>query len=542
MNLRRITAVIMALALVLVPSLSLGESAAEAFAQKALEAGRSLNTTVTFEPGDLFTQDPTMSMIGDVLKALSVKISNQEEGENSLGTFSVLLQDQPALSFTAMEKGDEFHIMSNLLGDSVLSFTPQEFVQLYFTVFDAAIDAAEKSGMAAEELAALKAQMESYKSFVTGMLTAKMEGADLTAFTMPVNMPEFNPESLQADLIIPVTAWATSVISAPETTTGTFESEKHDTATTQEVYSISAEQIQQLLQIVSDWATKDDNFKALTDFIGSASTGAGQLNTKEKAGLLQGIKDLPSSFAKEAAPSMKQPITLTMLKDDRGNTLATEIKGQFAGKNADDGDSTFQLGIYSKTEGTDVTSLFTLDAGTAKDSFRLAVSNKAPADGSQAAASAWKLEAGATQNGTEAFALALDFTGEEKATDTQADKAWKLGIELNAGGMPLSFALDYKSASTFDGKDVKTDAALTASMTGMESPVLTIKTVTESGDPVAYPEVPADSVRLGKMTIEELKTWGQTALQTALTGLMGAMQYLPESVLALIYGAAAPVN
>ncbi len=539
MNWRRITAVIMALALLLVPSLSLGESAAEVFEQKALEAGRSLNTTVTFEPGDLFAQDPSMSMIGDVLKALSIKTSSQKAGEDFLGSFSLLMQDQPALSFTALEKGDEFHLMSNLLGDSVLSFTPQEFMQLYFTVMDEALAAAEKSGIAEGELAALKAQLESYKSVITGIFTAKTEGADPAALALPFKMPEFNPESLQADLITPVTAWAAGIMAAPETSTGTFESEKHDAATTKLVYAISAENIKELLQIVSDWAVKEENFKALSDFLDSAN--AGQTDTKQaKEEMLQMLKDLPESFAKEAASSMRQPITLTMLMDDKGNTPATEIKGQFAGQNAADGDAAFLLGIYSKTEGTDVTSLFTLDSGTAKDSFRLAFSSKAPADGSEAAASAWKLEIGATEKGTEAFALALDYTGEEKATDTQADKTWKLGVNLNAGGMPISAALDYKSASAFDGKDVKTDTALTASMTGMESPVLTIRTVTESGDPVVYPDVSANSVRLGKMTIEELTVWSQTALQTALTGLMGAMQYLPESVLPLVYGTAAP--
>jgi hypothetical protein len=102
--------------------------------------------------------------------------------------------------------------------------------------------------------------------------------------------------------------------------------------------------------------------------------------------------------------------------------------------------------------------------------------------------------------------------------------------------MPISVTLDSKAASTFDSKDVKKDAALTVSMTGLEGPMLTINTSTVSGDPVAYPEVPADSVHLGKMTFEELTAWSQTALQTAMTSLMGAMQYLPQSVMTLITG------
>jgi hypothetical protein len=368
------------------------------------------------------------------------------------------------------------------------------------------------------------------------MLTAKAAGADPASLAVPFKMPEFNQESLQADLITPITTWATGIMSAPQTTTGTFENEKYDTATTQAVYSISAEQVQQLLQIVSDWAAKEDNFNAIVSFLSSASAGAGQLKDEDKATLLQGIKDLPAAFAKEAAPSMKQPVTLTLLTDDKGNTPAMEIKGQFAGTDATAGDFNFLVGIYSKTEGTDMTSLFTLDAGTAAESFRLSFSNKAPADGSPAAAKAWKLEAGATENGTETFSLALDFTGEEKATETTADDTWKLGVNVNAGGMPISVTLDNKSAATFDGKDVKKDSALTLSMTGVEGPALTINTATVSGDPAAYPEVPADSVRLGKMTLEELTAWSQTALQTAMTSLMGAMQYLPKSVLALLTG------
>jgi hypothetical protein len=102
--------------------------------------------------------------------------------------------------------------------------------------------------------------------------------------------------------------------------------------------------------------------------------------------------------------------------------------------------------------------------------------------------------------------------------------------------MPISVTLDNKSAAAFDGKDVKKDSALTISMTGVEGPALTINTATASGDPAAYPEIPADSVRLGKMTLEELTAWSQTALQTAMTSLMGAMQYLPPSVMTLITG------
>ena len=527
------TAVIMALALMLVPTLSLGESAAAAFEQKALEAGRSLSTTVTFEPGDLFTKDPSMSMFGDVFKSLSVKTVKQEEGENALGVFTMLLQDQPALTFTATKKGDELHLMSSLMGDSVLSFTPQEFVQLYFTVADAAIAAAEQSGMVPEGLAEMKAQMEGMKSVITGMFTNKTDDTDLTAFALPFKMPEFDQESLQADLMTPVMTWFTGIMSAPEMSTGTFDSEKHDTATTQVVYSISAEKIQELLQIVSDWATKEDNFNVIHNFLSSA--GAVQMSGEEaKTKLLQGIADLPANFAKDAAPAMKQPITLTMLMDDMGNTPLTEIKGQFTGKDAKD--STFLLGFYSKTEGEDVTGLFTLDVGTADDSFRLGFTSKEPANGLADTAKAWKFEMSATENGMEAFALALDFAGEEKATETTAEDAWKLNINLNAGGMPIGASLDYKSASAFDGKDVKTEDTLACFMTGLESPVLTIKTVTVSGDPVAYPEIPSDSVRLGKMTIEELTAWGEAAMQTAMVSLMSAMQYLPESVLTMMYG------
>ena len=140
------------------------------------------------------------------------------------------------------------------------------------------------------------------------------------------------------------------------------------------------------------------------------------------------------------------------------------------------------------------------------------------------------------------WARTLDFTGEEKATETQADEAWKLNINLNLGGMPISASMDFKSASVFDGKDVKAEETIACFMTGKESPVLTIKVVTESADPVAYPEVPADNVRLGKMTAEELTAWGQVALQSAMFSLMGAMQYLPESVLTLISGTAPAVN
>lgn len=535
MNLRKITALVMILALVLAPSLSLGESAAAAFEQKALEAGRSLNTTVTYEASALFAQDPSLSIIADVLNSLSLKTTEQEDGEDSLGSFAMLLQGQPVLTLTAMNKDDEFHLMSSLLGESVLSFTQQEFAQLLMTLVDAAVSAAEQSEVPEEVLSGLKDMLNGLNSLLTG----DMSGDDTDVPSVPLKLPEFDQESLQADLILPVMAWIADITSAPEVTTGTFESEKHDTATTQEIYSISTEKIYRLLQTVSIWATKEKNINAIYDFL--ASSGV-DLDSGEdtKAAMLQWFKDLPASFVNDIAFLMRQPITVTLLKDDEGNTPAIEIKAQLAGA---EGKEPFTLvGIYSKTEGADVISLFTLDTGTAADTFRMSFSTKAPADDSEAAASAWKFETSMTEMGKEAFALALDFTSENKVTETQADEAWRFNVDLNVSGMPISASMDFKSTSAFDGKDVKADKTLAFYMTGMEGPVLTIKAATESGDPIAYPEVPADSVRLGKMTAEELEAWGESAIQTALTSLMSALPYLPQSVLTLISGAASSIN
>jgi len=132
MKFRKLLSFVLALALLTMPALSLSESAAStAFLDQAYAAGRNVKTTVTFTPGSIFATDPNMSLAADLLKVLKIETSSQAQGETVLQQFDLFLQNKSSLNLTFLTKSEESHILSSLLGGKVLSFTMEEFFNLY---------------------------------------------------------------------------------------------------------------------------------------------------------------------------------------------------------------------------------------------------------------------------------------------------------------------------------------------------------------------------------------------------------------------------
>jgi hypothetical protein len=509
MKTRKLTAFFLALTLLAVPALSLAESTPSSVLDMAMGAGRSVKTTVTFEPGAMLTQDTSLSPIADLLKALRLEtVTQQNEGAVQIQA-DLFLQDKPSLTYTEQVENGQIHIKSNLFGDKAISFTPEEYMQLFITQMEA-------QGTDEAVITTYKAYMEMYASLMNGELP---------------KLPEFDEKSLQEDLVSPLTEWFTKLVSAPEVTTGTFENEKHDAATVQMVYSLSAEQIADLLTIAANWAGKDVNLDTLLAYVSTMNPDAGDL-TKSKADIQESLKAMPEAFLKEAAPSIPEPFTVTTWTNDQGALVALEINAGFFGEDKTKPQDTILAGYYVKTEADGVNTEVTLDVTSGTDAFAFKVSAKdAAANDAQ-----WQVALNVKQMGMDAFGMKLDYAGKKETTGTTVKDSWKLNAEISNFGQVQGVLLDNTTNTAPSGADVKADGKLDIYLTGQSAPAASIIYSTVTGEPVEVPAIGEDSVRPGKMTAEELQAWSQELNMSMMMQLSQIMQNLPSSVLTMING------
>jgi hypothetical protein len=539
MKTRKLTALMLALALLAFPVLSMAETAPSSFLDEAYESGRSVTTTITFLPGDEMTRDPSLQLFGDLLNVLRMETTSQKQGGTALEKFELFLQDKSSLSLTTLKDNNEFHIMSNLLGEQVLSFTPEEYMAMYFNLMEANLTA---SGATEEEIAFLKAYQRVYTSMMKGKFP---------------DLSKFDGKSLQEDLILPMSAWGSGLFASPEVTTGVFESDKYDTATTKAVYSLTAEKIADFLDIITGWATRDQNLDQLLAMVSTIFPEYGDL-TPYKEDVKKAYQGLPESFRKEIAPAFLQPITLTVFLDKDGLSKAMELNARFAGSEPDDPDVLITAGQYEKTGADGVTDLYSLDivpskAGIASpmakygfdlpgaDSVSISLSVKAAAPQrsgeNTVAAEKWRFLTVIKGSGVELFVLRLNYEGQTVSSAKAIQKDWTLNVYVSPEGRAAGATFTGSEKSTLEGEDAKAEGKVDVYYMGAK-PALTIAYTTQTGEPEEL-VIPKDGVHLGKMTLEELEAWGQEAAPVVMGQFMGLISNLPPSILKVIYGSPA---
>jgi hypothetical protein len=475
-------------------------------------AGRSLKTTVTFEPGAMLTQDTSLSPIADLLKALRLETATQQSEDGVLMQADLFLQDKPSLTYTEQVEKGQIQIKSNLFGDKAIAFTPEEYMQLMITQMEA-------QGADASMISAYKAYMELYVSLMKGELP---------------ELPKFDEKSLQEDLVVPLTDWFTKLVSAQEVTTGTFESEKHDAATVQMVYSLSAQQISDLMAIAAAWTGKDVNLDAILAYASAMNPDAGDL-TKSKADIKAQLEAMPGEFMKNAAPYIPEPFTVTTWMNEKGDLVAVELKASIFGEDKTKPQDTILGGYYVKTEADGVNTEVTLDVASGTDAFAVKFSAK----DSESSDEQWQAALNVKQMGMDAFGIKLDYAGKQETAGTGVKDSWKLNAEISNFGQVQGVLLDNTMNTAPSGADVKADGKLDIYLTGQSAPVASIIYTSVTGEPAEVPDFGDNSVRPGKMTAEELQAWSQELSTSMMMQMSVIMQNLPASVLNMINGSAA---
>ncbi len=524
MNIRKLTALVLAMALLAIPVLSLGESAPASFLDQAYEAGRAIKTTVTFTPGKAMDQYSNSAMIADLLKVLRVEASEQKQGEDTLSHIALFLQDTPSLSATFLTKADELHVMSNLLGGQVLSFTPEELAALYIRLLAGTM----------EDAPALDADMlDSLRSSIMLSKDTLKEDASF------IETLGFDPVSFQTNLAEPLAAWVSGIMSNPKITTGVFEREKHDAAVTKKEHTVSAEQLKKAIQIFTNWAVKDENLTVLNDLASSSATKAGD-DPYDKEEVRRMLLLLPDEFAKAAGDFLPNPVIVTELMDAKGERKALEIRADIVETTT----STLVCGQYIKTEADSVKTLYGLyilsDALGASISFTTKDVPPAKKGGATITESHWEYAHDMMRRGIGLDMIIVTFDRRTSTGASSVQDDWKLGFEMSTTGLDVDLDLVGTEKIVRDSIDAKAEGTVDLYLMGGSDPVCTIAYTTASYEPAALPVIPEDSVRLGNMTTEELEAWGQEAYPVAMGQLMMAMSQLPPSILNMIFQNANP--
>lgn len=535
MKIRKFAALALAFSLLTLPLLS--QAAPASFLNEAYEAGRSVKTTVTFLPGESMARGPSLQLASDLLSALRIEAAGQKAGSTELQNLVLFLNDEPSLSLTALAEDDQFHIMSNFLGEQVLSFTPEEYFALYANML-------EESGAGEEAPALMQAYMKMYASLLKGEL---------------FDLSKFDAQSLQDDLLEPLNAWFEALLASPEVTAGVFESGRHDTAATKIVYSLSPERIAGLLTILTGWAVKEENLDQLLAIVSAMLPEYGDLS-QYREDIRNAYQALPDSFRKEAAPAFLQPISLSAFLDGEDLLKAVEIKAQFAGNGPGEPSILITAGQYIKTEADGVTTLYSLDVKPDKakalagelsgygfrmpgaDSVSISFSKKDipnEAKGDETVARCqWRFVTVVKGSGVELLVLRLNYSGLAASSARAVNKDWTLNVYASPNGRATGVVLAGSEKSVLEGKHAKAEGKLALYSSGSK-PDCSVAYTVSTGAPEELPAIPKDSVRLGRMTVEELQAWGEEAAPVAMGQWMGLLSNLPPSILKVIYGSAA---
>ena len=126
------------------------------FADKYLAEGQRSVTDISVQAGDfLLSNIPEQARAGvkDLFQALKLEVVNQGKDGNRQGTVRLLLNDESALEATAAVGGEDYYVASNLLGNKIIRFTPE---QIRTAVEKLTSQAVEQGSMTQEQADALK--------------------------------------------------------------------------------------------------------------------------------------------------------------------------------------------------------------------------------------------------------------------------------------------------------------------------------------------------------------------------------------------------
>lgn len=480
---RKLLAWVAACVLALMP---LSALAYESLADKALEAGRQVTTTVTFTPG-------TFSLLGekeqaayhDLLNALKLVTVAQDSDLGDVNSFDMFLGEERVLSFAGMEKDDVYTVTSSLLGGQALSFTDEELLP----------------GL--ERIASAVSQMfggeplELDLASLAQTLEARMEGADeALAEYMPV---------LEA-----AAAYAAQLAEKAVVTQETVTASQHDAADTVVSLTLTPDEIAGLYEVAIQELLKVESFTAMLAAQPVTTEDGATLTGQEAADYMaEQMRRFPALIRDSGADDVE--IRLLTAAEE---LVAMDVKLAFP-ETADGGAFTY----LRKTSGENAKHTFNFTVTVEGETLAVDCAAEITADDLTGLETAFAL-------GSESLHFIF------AKNDSQTAMDWSLEAAMTSEGQNTQLLhLAYAVQGEKQGDEIGEESVLSLSVMGM--PLLAVNVEKISAPAQALPDG-ADQVRVAAMADEELNTWVSQTLTTALTSLATLTQKLPASVLQLM--------
>lgn len=489
---KKLTAILLAVLMAALPLFAMAESPLTALGQ-AIEAGKPVEVSVSFEAGEALAADADTKPLADLLNALAFTGSFQD-GAESFGKFQMMLSGTEVLNFAAMEKGDELCLSSNLLGKDAVSLKADEMEALLPRIIDT--------------LVKLNILTENDAKMVKDVLAAAIEEAKQPAAEM-----EITPESIEALMKV-----FTDLGSRCTITDVTAQPKGCDPAEKMATITLTGEDVVQV------WEAYIAFFKANPALMSQMQ--AGFAASGEAVNVEQELDKMLAELKKNVDNIEDIPLTLYLDKDGLPvyGTMAMAIKedeerhtvdAEYVRLTVSEGVSHSMTMTVKEDEkdGEAVVATVNVLIGEARDMIKFDVVEKETGKDDEPVMS---LTAELTKNRTET-------TAKDQAT---------MEITVYDDGKADTFRI----AADIDA--VKTDDGVTMEMPitfafNADAPQLTVNL---SVKPCEALTAPADVVAPAQMSDDELSAWVVQVIQSASTEVVTLVQALPTSILMLMTG------
>lgn len=497
---KKLTALILALVMLALPAMGLAASPVELLSA-AVEAGRPLSGKVSFVGGEMPLDANTAAIVNDVLNALSFRFDEQE-GDAPQSDFALVLSGKDVLTFALAEKGEDYYLKSNLLGEDTVAFTADEGVTILERFMQVLVDAGTMTQSDADEL---KQQLD-----------AMMSGS-------ATSVEEFDPASLDTSELV---AYITKIAERAKTEEVTAQPKNCDQAKTVITFSLTGEEVAKVYEITFKMLQKNDAFMAQLDqMLQSANskpaTGKELMDeaiAKMNEAFTGIVGDVPFAFYENEAGELVYATMDMAMREDMDDDDIITMAVEYARLTVNEG-VTHNVNVIAKEDGKDAD-------GVSMTVNVLAGEKRTFVDFAMA-----EIDDGVTQKPIISVAFNLD---KDRTETTAKDQmVWDMVIvdDDTKEEMGITIKADLNGAK--NGEDATLQADVKFFLKGAQKELFTVKVDAATG--TAAPSIVTDAaVRPAPMDDAEFNAFVGQAFQNAQVAFVTALQNLPESVLQMI--------
>ena len=488
---KKFVSLLLAVLMLALPVMGLAQSPDEMF-NEAMENGRPGAGKLTFEmAGDIPGMDAEMAaMVEELVEALGFTLAWQD----SQVDFAFQLSGNDALTLAVANDGQRNYIKSNLLGEDVAAFTAEEGQVILNRMIDLAVQA---ELIPQSEAAALKQSLEEAMAQVN------------------VQVEEINLEDLD---LTPFIGVAMNLASKVQTGEVTAQPKNCDAAATMIAMTLNGEDVKQIYAALFSVIRSSKDLVAYLDtFAATAEMGSGEelLAELEKATNQLGdsvVGDIPVTvYMDEAGEPVYASMAFTFKTEDGGEMKADANYTRLT-TNAAQNHSAVLTMFDQENTGVNIS----VNASVSPDVNNI------------------QMGMAFIEDGVSNDLMRLSVLQEKEYGDVKSECDTEVIVTI-IDGEEMNIKIDVdEEAEKINDVDVRYSAEIELSLPGVVEEVFTVNVDQVTGE-AAPSIISADALLPGAMTDDEFNAYAGTVMEAAQTALINMIQYLPSSVLMLLF-------